>query len=79
MLGTVGTADRMDTTVIGDTVNLASRLEGLTREYRVKVLVSEFTYKTLGDSDRFNFRELDLVRVKGKQRPVRIYELAGPA
>ena len=79
MLGTVGTADWMDTTVMGDTVNLASRLEGLTREYRVKVLVSEFTYKTLGDSDRFNFRELDLVRVKGKQRPVRIYELAGPA
>jgi len=58
---------------MGDSVNLASRLEGINKEYGTRVVISEFTYDRVKDD--FFCRELDAVRVKGKVRPVKIFEL----
>jgi adenylate cyclase len=71
--GNMGTDTIFNYTVLGDTVNLASRLEGVNKEYGTSVIVGEDTWARV--SDRFEARELDWIRVKGKQEPVAIYEL----
>jgi len=75
IVGNMGTDIRFDFTAIGDTVNLASRLEGLCKLYGTRTIVSESTVSALPPDVFPGLRELDLIKVKGKDKPVVIYEL----
>jgi len=73
IIGNMGSRDVFDYTVMGDHVNLGSRLEGANKFYGTEIMLSEFTYDYIKDG--FYTRELDLIRVKGKEKPIRVFEL----
>ncbi len=75
MLGTIGEAERMEGTVISDAVNLAARVEGLTKHYGADVVISQQTLMKLDDPTQYDFRFIDRVKVKGKQVVVSVFEV----
>jgi len=75
ILGILGNADRMQGTVISDAVNLAARLEGLTKLYGVSIIISEDTLQGLAEPAQYHTRFLDRVQVQGKKKPIIVYEV----
>jgi class 3 adenylate cyclase len=75
MLGTIGETDRMEGTVISDAVNVASRIEGLSKEYGAHLLVSQSTMNRLKHPEDFKFRCIGHIKVKGKTDKVTVYEI----
>ncbi len=73
VIGNMGSYERLSYTAMGDTINLGSRLEGLTKQYGVAIIISENTKAKI--SNEFITRALDIVTVKGKKKPIKIYEL----
>lgn len=74
IMGITGDAHRMDATTISDTVNIASRLESLTKHYSVNIILSDSSLKQIGQKDGFHLRSLGLVQLKGKREAVEIHE-----
>jgi adenylate cyclase len=72
-VGNMGSQGRMNYTLMGDNVNLGARIEGINKVYQTNIIISEYTYGLV--KDRVIVRELDNIRVKGKNKPVLIYEL----
>jgi adenylate cyclase len=77
IVGNMGSRERLAYLAVGDPVNVAARLEGLTKEYGVRIVAGEDTRLAAGD--RFEFRFLDVVAVKGRPEPLRVYEVVAPA
>lgn len=75
MIGTVGGAERMDSTVIGDAVNLTPRIEQATKTYHAPLLISQYTLYDLADPSRYDIRFLDRIRVRGNTQPLSLYEV----
>lgn len=75
MLGVVGVLDRMQNTVISDAVNLASRLESITKVFNISIAISDETFKSLKDPGAYMYRFIGKVRVKGKEAPVSVFEI----
>jgi adenylate cyclase len=75
LVGNMGSKKRFNFTIMSDNVNLASRLEGTNKTFGTRLIISENTYQAVRKD--MQVRELDLIRVKGKQKPVKIFELVG--